>query len=403
MRIDLLSANNPRPQASTPLRPMLGVGAIVEAVAVRDVSGQLWLQFDRYRVPARLASGHSAGPLEGEQLKLRVLRNTPVLALETLDEGDAALPERTAEEALRRYLPRQSSPTPLLANLGWLARNVDQLRALPPRVQQALISLWQRLPDATSLQDADTLRTALLRSGTFMESQLAQSTFTQATTTPAQVTNEDFKAGLLALRQQLRQFRLDSGPQTGNDPAGRGPGGAMPNLHAPLSAMGAGPASLPLLDNVATQLAELRAQSDGVLARINTNQLLDNQAALQGLTSWLIELPVRHEQRAELLRFKFEREPRRQGQDEDSWRVEVALDLGAAGALNIQVTLERQRLNLQLRSESAALVQALNDSLEILRAGLRAAGLEPERLVCLHGLPVDGSSTRLSRLLDLHA
>ncbi|MGE0114169.1 MAG: flagellar hook-length control protein FliK [Steroidobacteraceae bacterium] len=391
MRIDLLSANDPRTTTATPLRSMWRVGAILEAIAVRDVAtGQLWLQLDNQKLPARLASGHSTGPLDGEHLKLRVLRDTPVLALEALDESTA---DHTTDNALRRYLPRQSSPTPLLANLGWLARNAPQVQSLPRAVQQALATLWQGMPDAATLQEPSQLRQALLHSGTFLEAGLARETGGQAVT---QLLSQDFKAGLLALREQLRNLRLESGNTSL-------PPGPMPTLHAPLSAMATGPASLAVLDEVAGQLSELKQQTDGSLARITTNQLLNAEAAQQGLLGWLIELPVRHEDRAELLRFKFEREPRQQTGGSSSWTVEVALDLGTHGALHAQIHLTGKRLNVQLRSESATLITALNRQLATLQAALRSQGLEVDRVVCLHGNPVDDANPRLTRLLDLHA
>src|SRR5262245_5757811 len=56
------------------------VGAIVEAVAIRDVSGQLWLRIGNTNHAARVASGPSEGPANGEVLQARVLRTSPVLA-----------------------------------------------------------------------------------------------------------------------------------------------------------------------------------------------------------------------------------------------------------------------------------------------------------------------------------
>lgn len=399
MRIDLLSANDPRTPVTTPLRTMWRVGAILEAIAVRDVTtGQLWLQMNQQRLPARLASGHSNGPLDGEHLKLRVLRDTPVLALESLDEPTT---DHNAADALLRYLPRQTSPTPLLANLGWLARQGHDADRLPPAVQQAIAQLWRALPTATTLDNPTQLAQALLRSGTFLEATVAQHPSTLLTTSPgmAQLLAADFKANLLLLREQLRKFRLDGiGTQQ--------PAGAMPSLNGPVTAMATGPASLSVLEDVAAQLSELKQQTEGSLARINTNQLLHDQAAQQGLLSWLIELPIKQdqgtEQRAELLRFKFEREPHNQGSGEPAWSVEVALDLGTQGSLHAQVRLLGKRLNVQLRSESATLIAALTPQLEILESALREQGLELDRVVCLHGHPVDGSA-RLTRLLDLHA
>ncbi len=395
MRIDLLSANDPRTTATAALRPLWRVGAILEAIAVRDVtSGQLWLHIDQQRLPARLASGHSSGPLDGERLKLRVLRDTPVLALESLDESTA---DRTAAEALLRYLPRQASPTPLLANLGWLARHGREAERLPPAVQQAIAAVWNALPDGATLDNPLYLAQALLRSGTFLEAQLAQ--LAGASPGTARLLASDFKANLLLLREQLCKFNLDGG-------SSHLPPGAMPSLNGPVTAMSIGPATLSVLDGQATQLSELKQQCEGCLARINTNQLLHDQAAQQGLLSWLIELPIKHEQgqetRAELLRFKFEREPQDRSGGEAAWSVEVALDLGAQGSLHAQVRLLGKRLNVQLRSESAALIAALAPQLTTLESALRAQGLDLDRLVCLHGHPVDAGA-RLNRLLDLRA
>jgi Flagellar hook-length control protein FliK len=393
MRIDLLSANDPRTTATTPLRTLWRVGAILEAVAVRDVaSGELWLQLDNQRLPARLASGHSGGPLNGEHLQLRVLRDNPVLALETIDDGGGT---QITEDALRRFLPRQSSPTALLANLGWLARHPADLQTLPPAVQRALSNLWQALPASMALQDPEQLAQALLHSGTFLEAQLAKLSPTGSFTGQALAT-QDFKAALLQLQEQLRGLRLEA---SANQP----PPGPMPALHSPLTAMATGPATLSVLDGVAPQLSELKQQTAGCLARITTNQLLHDSAAQQGMLNWLIELPIKHDERPELLRFKFEREARNPTGSGESWTVEVALELANQGPLHVQVSLRGKRLNVQLRSESPALVAALSQQLEALKEGLRSQGLELDRVVCLHGNPVDTAGSRLTRLLDLHA
>ncbi len=388
MRIDLLTANDPRTTVAMPLRSMWRVGAILEAVAVRDVtSGQLWLQLDNQRLPARLASGHTTGPLDGEHLKLRVLRDTPVLALESIEEGNS---DHVTEDALRKFLPRQTSPTPLLANLGWLARNEQQLQTLPRNVQAALANLWQALPDTATLQDPEQLNAALLYSGTFLESLLGKQNLPVSKTIA-----QDFKARLLALMEQLRGL--------GGISSNHQPPGIMPNLHAPLIAMATGPASLAVLDEPAQQLAELKQQIAGLLARINTNQLLNAEAAQNGQLSWLIELPVKHDDQTQLLRFKFEREPRPHGSGDSAWTVEVAMDMGEQGPLHVQVSLIGKRINVQMRAESPTLVNALNQQLQSLQQGLSAAGLETDRLICLHGHPVDSTGSRLTRLLDLHA
>lgn len=397
MRIDLLATNDP-PQVNTTattaaqLRSMWRVGAIMEAVAVRDVtSGELFLKVGDQRLPARLASGHSNGPLEGEHLQLRVLRTHPVLALETIEETAGA---DIAADALLRYLPRQSSPTPLLANLAWLARNERHRDALPPPIRNAVLKLWQQLPEASNLASADELQHALQSSGTFLEAQLAQGS---GVLTLA----DDLKAMLLVLQQQLRQFRGGTRPQA--DMQQPPPQGQLPQLQGKLLPMSTGPASLAMLDSSGAQLNELLQQTEGTLARVTTHQLLNASAAQEGQMVWVVEVPVRRDDRADLLRFKFERESRQAPGRESRWSVELAMDLGVSGALHVHIAMTGERLNIQLRSESAALVQALNAELPQLETTLREQGLDVEHLLCRHGSPVDDSHSRHSRLLDLRA
>ena len=392
MRIDLLAANDSRPAAlNTPQRPLWTVGAILEAVAVRDVDGNLWLNIDNQRFPARIASGNLSGPQDGEHIKVRVLRDSPVLALEALEEPGTS---NVSDDALRRFLPKQTSPAPLLANLSWLARSESNRAQLPNNVLTVLQQLWEALPDSQELSNAALLQRALQSSGDFLEAQLARANNSPAA--QAQVVNEDFKAQLLALREQLQSLNI---PRANTSL----PPGPLPVLQGALHAMPTGPASLAGIDTALAKLNELQQQTDGTLARINTTQLLNAQAAQQGAIAFLIELPVRHNDRGELLRFKFEQNGKGDAYGQSGWSVEVAMDLGSNGAMHAHVGLLGSRLNVRLRSDSPALVAELGQQLDTLRASLEQQGLKVEQLVCLHGNPVDDATARLNRLLDYHA
>jgi len=392
VRIDVLATNDPRAATlNIPQRPLWTVGAILEAVAVRDVDGTLWLNIDNQKLPTRIASGNLSGPMDGEHVKVRVLRDSPVLALETIDD---ATTNDIADEALRRFLPKQTSPTPLLANLGWLARSDANRSQLPNNVLSALQQLWEGMPDTNELTHAGALQQALQNSGTFLEAHLAQASDSPAA--QSQVVHEDFKAQLLALRTQLQSMNI---PKSNSSQ----PPGPLPMLQGTLHSMPTGPASLAGLDTPASQLNELKQQTDGTLARINTTQLLNAEAAHNGAAALLVEIPVRNNDRADLLRFKFERNTKGNAQDQQAWSVEVAMDLGFNGAMHAHVGLQGSRLNVCLRSDSPQLVADLTQQLETLRAALEQQGLSVEKLVCLHGQPVDDAASRLNHLLDYHA
>jgi len=406
MRLDLMNVRSIGPaELSRSLLSEWRIGAILQAVVVRTPNGSggdLWLAMGNQRYPARLASGNSgngAVPADGEKLTLRVLRNSPVLALETLQSTNAeeAAESAVTSDALRRHVPRQASPAPLLSNLAWLARSGNAADALPAAVTQAVNRLWQALPDVTTLADPKGLQTAIARSGTFLEAALAGSTDTRATGAAVAL---DLKALLLDLSKTLRDqgARPSAAMSDASSPA------PMPGARGPLTSLPAAPATLAVLDAPSQQMNELAKQADGALSRLTTVQITNTPQDTAAIQSMLVELPVRHEDRASVLRLRIDHNNARKNEYAgDSWTVEAAMDLGAIGALHARVTLQGHRIGVQLRAESAGVVESLAARVGELESMLREAGLEVDRVVCLHGMPAGEAGTRLNRLLDVRA
>ncbi len=398
MRVDLVnflgSGERPNPGLLAEWR----VGAILEAVAVRDSrGGQLWLDIAGQRHAARVASGDAMGPKDGERMQLRVLRNSPVLALETIStpSTESSADSAVVADALRKFVPRQQSPALLLANLAWIAQRKSGVETLPRSVVQAAAHLWHALPEAESLTDASSLETAIARSGVFLEANLASH---RGALDPRFAS--DLKTLLLALNRTLQS--QGARPASAHSAAaGHAP---VPTARGPLTALPAAPATLAVLDDPSQQLNELAQQTDGALARLATVQI-SNSAPDPAVQSMLIDLPVRHDDRAAVLRLKIEHDGsrRRDGDGTDSWTVEAAIDLGAIGALHAKVTLVGKRIGVQLRAESPAVVTALSKRVDELEAILAESGLQVERVVCLHGMPAGDPGMRPARLLDVRA
>ena len=401
MRVDLVDFRSTSPVgSSTPsLLSEWRVGALLQAVAVRDASsGQLWLDIGGQRHSARLASGNGAGPANGEVLQVRVLRNSPVLALETLTSATAVVADEQATvvaDAMRRFVPRQESASLMLANLSWLLQGKNGANELPKAVMQAAAQLWQALPDVDSLGDPQALEKAITRSGAFLEANLADGT---SRSDPKLLAN-DLKALMLALSRTLR----DSGARPNAAHADNAMNAPIPTARGPLTALNAAPATFSMIESPEQQLNELSRQTDGAIARLTTTQIT-NSAPDPSLQSLLVELPVRHEDRASMLRLRIEHdESRKRSGGGDSWSVEAAMDLGQIGALHAKVTFSGQRIGVQLRAESAAIVDALSARAGELEALLRDSGLEVDRIVCLHGMPAGDTGARAARLLDVRA
>jgi hypothetical protein len=400
MRLDVVT-NRPAPLTVT-APGMLAewrIGALLQAVAVRDATtGQLFLDIGNSRYPTRIASGDGSGPAEGEQLQVRVLRTSPVLALETVQstQPESADGELKAD-ALRRYLPKQASPAQLTSNLGFIARDSEDTVSLPKIVMQAAANLWRALPEASTLSDAKTLEQAVARSGVFLESTLASGDRAES----AAAAKTDLKALMLQLSRVLGEqgARPSAGMTDTSAPA------PLPNSRGPISALPSAPATLSLLDTPAQQMNELSRQVDGAIARLTTVQVANTAQDNTAMQSLLVELPVRQDDRASMVRLRFERDgSRKQYADGDqSWTVEAALDLGAIGALHARVTLNGHRIGVQLRAESPAVVDTLSARRMELEGMLRESGLEVDRIVCLHGMPAGDSGPRPTRLLDIRA
>lgn len=391
MRIDLLTSNDTQVPSAAAALSLWRVGSIIQAMAIRDAtSGQLWLHIGDRRLPMRIASGDPRGPVDGEQLRLRVLRDSPVLAFEVVESSGSA---DVLGDALRRTLPKQTSPMPLLANLAWQMRRSAPLTALPAEVTEVLQRFWEGLPRMSALQTPEGLADALGKSGVFLEPALAQA---GTTAQRANIAKRDFKGILLALRQALAARVSPQYPS-------HVPSGPLPLLRGPLTTISAMPATLTLMDDAATQMQELAQQTEGALARTVSTQLLNAESAQTNAPVWLVEIPVRQEDRAELLRFRFEREAPAAENSSVRWSIEVAMDLGAAGQLHARVTLSEGRCTVQLRSESPQLIDALNRDAHLLTAALQAQRLSVDRVICLHGAPIRDGGAPTMRLLDFHA
>jgi len=398
MRVDLVnllgSGNSPNPSLLAEWR----VGAILQAVAVRAPgSGELWLDIAGQRYPARVASGNVAGPQDGERLQVRVLRNSPVLALETVSTQptESSAEAAVITDALRKFVPRQQNPALLLANLAWIAQRKSGVETLPRTVVQSAVRLWHALPDAEALSDPKVLEASIAKSGVFLEADLAAHRGP-----PDPRLASDLKSLMLTLQRALQTYGAKPS-SAHSDVAGHAP---VPTARGPLTTLPSAPATLAVLDEPSQQLNELARQTDGALARLTTVQI-SNSAPDPAVQSMLIDLPVRHEDRAAMLRLKIEKDGsrRRDGDGAESWTVEAAVDLGAIGGLHAKVTLIGKRVGVQLRAESPAVVAALSQRSDELEAMLAESGLEVDRVVCLHGMPAGDTGVRPARLLDVRA
>ncbi len=296
--------------------------------------------------------------------------------------------EPTLSDAVLRYLPRQTPPSLLVANLNWLVRDPQRTVPFEGPVATAVRELWDAMPQTHDLTNADKLAATVMRSGMQLEAQLASVPQSAAVTMQT-----DLKALLLSLKQSLsKSVQVPMGIETINT-------GSPPMSGDTLRPLPPMPATLSVIDAPNRQLAELARQTDGAVARLTALQ-----AAGAAGAAWILEIPVRKENRAEFVRMKFERDSSSSPQDAQApWSVEVALDLGMAGEMFARITWAQRQISVQLRAASPAVVTMLQQHASELTDSLRGAGLNVQQVVCLHGMPAEQSERRAAALLDVRA
>lgn len=299
------------------------------------------------------------------QFQVRVLSLGAQPQLEVL----SAVPsEASFQRALRELLPQQNGYAPLLATVGALAQR-PALRQLPPTLRAALALLEHSMPTPADVTRGEGLRTALSRSGLFLEHQLARA----PANLPALV-EDDWKGALLRLSALLDQ-RAEAPP-----PAGRNDT-PPPLLQRGLQTQAR--VALPILagDDVAPLIQRLHGDVKAALARLEVAQLEAGAAA-----AWMIELPLQSADGIDVLQVQLEYgNPDQEGGH--GWTLGFALDLPALGPLQGELQLHEPRLSVRLWAERASTAQALERQFSPLRQRLAACGVLLDQLSCQVGMP----------------
>ncbi|WP_266159445.1 flagellar hook-length control protein FliK [Dyella silvatica] len=299
-------------------------------------------------------------------------------------------PEQAVQRVLRERLPQQNGYAPLLATLTTLAQR-PVLRQLPPQLRTALALLEHSIRTPEEIRSGPGLREAVLRSGLFLESQLAS-----AAGLDAALGEDDWKAALLRLSSVLHAAGYAPKPATG------GPETAPPLQHRGLQAQSR---ALPVAaewiesgDSIALRplLGKLHTDVHAALARLEVAQLESTATA-----AWIVEIPVQGEHGQDVLQLQLEFA----ASDEDcgSWTLGFALDLPALGPVQGELQLRGLRLSVRLWAQHAATVQKLEDRFTLLRHAAANSGLTLDQLSCQSGLPQASTQARNAVLLKTTA
>lgn len=361
-----------------------------------------------YRVVVNLLNT----PLAGNTLAIdspQALAVGSLLSARVQDSQQLAflpLSSRLDQLALAQQLAAQQSRQ---GSLEGLLKGLQGLSGTDEALRGSIDRLLAALPDSAKLSTARGLAQALEGSGLWFEARLLQG--------QAGTLDVDLKANLLRLIAQLA-VQLPGGnaalaglqnafnqnlPGLARQLLGPQASGTLRQqaLTFPLPSR--------LLQNLdgEADLETLLKLAAAAISRLQTHQLsslAQTQVDANGnlLTTWQLELPMRHQQDVIPLQIKLQREQQNDRDDKSDeremfWRIELAFDLPHLGPLQVRAQLLRGSLSSQLWAERPDTVSLINAELENLRERLRSAGLEVGELTCSQGMPPQGPRTSLEQ------
>lgn len=298
----------------------------------------------------------------------------------------------TVNAAVFQLLPRQSGVPSFLHDLITLVRQ-PAVNQLPMDVQIALETMSKLLLSRDQLAAGPGLKQAIENSGLFFEAHLAE----QVAEPTRQFSWLDWKAGLFRLNHALAPYVSKMAL-----PMNTGAKENLPLLrHLPLIPQSRIDIEKKTGDDLPGQLGHLRMSTNGLLARLEIAQL---QAGLEGVNlGWMIELPVRSEDHADVIQLRVERDPEGlfDSDSSSSWRVEFSLDLPKLGPLHGEVRLAHTKVSVILWADTSETVSRLENEWPLLVHQLGEAGLLIGTLVCRLGSPVSRDIQRVGLLSAL--
>jgi hypothetical protein len=281
-------------------------------------------------------------------------------------------------------LARQNTITPLLASLAPI---VAKPGALPePVLRAALQVLGQRVQLPPNGPTADLIRTAIAKSGVFLEAGLAKTASPTA----------DMKSALVALRSSLATW-------LGGNPA---PVQAARPVAPPLRGMpprAEQPVLSPLPEAGREAARTLHHQADAALSRVKLMQfasLPDADPARPAPPELRMEVPFLIAGETVLAQFQIFRDGGRKRTDgKRGWTMRFAMNFATTGEVGAEIGLLGKSVSVALWAAERETHDRLQAALPELGPALTALGLDPGA-IRLRAAPPEPEAPRSGHYLD---
>ena len=268
------------------------------------------------------------------------------------------LPAKTAEWLASMFTASAKASAPQLP-----AAQLSAAASTEKQLAQQITALLNQGGDNRQPVTPERLKQALNQSGLLLEAQLAQ----------GQPVSVDMKSSLLRLLFLLKPLASADQPKAAMDQSS--------------AATQQQPAPPTTAASLFTRLAaELLAQTDGALARLQLNQLASLPQDEVQRQVWQFELPITQAGGGDSIGIQIQREGESTDQTEGAaWSAHLKFNIEPAGPISAQLILVGKEISshfLAARSESAKTIERL---LPDLSKAFIAAGLEVGRITARQG------------------
>ena len=337
------------------------------------------------RIGTTELTAHTNVPLpKHAHIELKVMQLQPHLVLKILPTTEAAAQisqtavRKSLHQAILTLLPKQTSSLPALNTISQSVI-AKALTAELPTLQPLIRQVMNALPTRKDMSQAGGIRQAILQSGIFFEARVAaQAANNQYPQAP------DIKALIARLLAGYQRAvpQQSTGPATSTSsaqelvPAAPPLRGSVPAVHhhAPVSRVLASA-------EMQAEIALLPRRLEGALSRISLLQIATADNFDDGQMLWQLEIPVRRGDSVELVALTIERDQHGSEDAEDeSWAVNLALDLPQLGPLHIHVNLNHEGLHSSFRTHTHAVLELIESRLATLHTSLEKQGLTVQSL-----------------------
>lgn len=309
--------------------------------------------------------------------------------------------DATLQATLRNLLPQQASIQKLLSSLVQVLRGGEDVN-ISPQTRNAVKALLEKLPNAQEIKATATLRKALQNSGVFFEANLLAGAEPNSLAMDFKVLLLRLKAlirksdGNVATRARKHHKSKEKSPQDTTTPS-------TGKLRLPSGTVSREQIELPAdLKSSSYINKELIKHLDASIARVQLCQVASLQQDNMTQSHWLIELPLRFQERVDIIRLDIRKKSTDKGdQAQEQWHTQVSLNFNRFGPIQISIHMTQKKVSLAFWAEKKETTSLIQQHADNLRSGFRGLGFEVAKMDCHLGkIEVPDPTSFACSLLD---